>query len=70
MTYHSSNAIVAHQVLAFINPIVQRATSDDDLQQRLASLGYSFRDTARGRMLTTMPQGIDVVLIPALNRAI
>ncbi len=67
MTYHSSNAILTHQVLAFITPVVQSATSDADLKQRLVPLGYNYRDTTRGRMLTTEPQGLDVVLIPSLG---
>ncbi|MGB7317604.1 MAG: hypothetical protein WBC85_06525 [Planktotalea sp.] len=67
MTYQSSNAILANQVLAIITPVLQRARSESDLRERLAHLGYGYRETAKGRMLTTVPQGVDVVLIPALN---
>ena len=65
MTYHSTNAVMAHQILAFINPELKQATCEKDLKRRLARLGFCYRDTSNGRMLTTVPQGVDVALIPA-----
>lgn len=67
MTYHSSNVFIAQQALALIGPELQRATSDSDLQKRLARLGYKYRDTPQGRMLATLPHGIEIAPIPALH---
>ena len=69
MTHQASNALIVAQVLALVGPVVRRAQSDDDLRARLARIGYGYRDSRRGRMLTTMPHGVDIAPIPALNFA-
>lgn len=69
MIYHFSNSIIARQALALISPELQHATCGTDLRRRLARLGYNYRDTPRGRMLTTMPHGVDVTPMPALYAA-
>lgn len=67
MTHQMSNALIVAQILALVGPEVRRAKSEDDLRSRLARFGYGYRESRRGRMLTTMPHGVDIAPIPALQ---
>jgi len=65
MTYHSSDPITVSRILDLIRPEIRGVASRDDLKNRLARLGFGFRDTRRGRMLTTMPHGVEIAPMPA-----
>lgn len=36
------------------------AQSDDELTRRIAVKGFGLRDTLKGRMLTTLPHGVEI----------
>jgi len=66
MTYQSANPIIIADILSVVGPEIRNAASDSDLEKRLEGLGYGYRDTARGRMLTTLPHGIEIAPISAV----
>jgi len=65
MTYHTTDQLTIARVLSFVMPQLKGIRSNSELSQRLANLGYSFRDTARGRILTTLPHGLEIAPIPS-----
>ncbi len=64
MTYQNSNSLIVAEVLTMVSPVIKRSKSEDDLRNRLARLGFGYRDTRRGRMLTTMPHGVEIAPLP------
>ena len=52
MTYRASDPLTVARILDLVTPELRKAASNEELKTRLASLGYGFRDTRRGRMLT------------------
>lgn len=64
MTYQDCNPITVAQILALVSPEIERATSRHDLKTRLAQFGYGFRDTENGRVLTTLPHGVELARFP------
>lgn len=70
MTYQTTDPLTIARVLAFVKPILQSATSEDELKRRLAKQGFGFRDTIKGRMLTTMPHGVEITRLPVRTIAL
>ncbi len=64
MTYHAADPITISRILDLVRPELGKVTSRDDLKRRLARLGFGFRETRRGRMLTTMPHGVEIAPMP------
>lgn len=64
MTHIQANPLILSQIMAFVAPELRRASSDLDLSERLARMGYGFRDTSRGRVLTTLPHGVEIAQLP------
>ena len=65
MTYHSSDPLTVARILDLVTSEVRNVRSNAELKTRLAKLGFGFRDTLRGRMLTTMPHGIEITPMPS-----
>lgn len=66
VTYHSCDPFTISRVLELVKPELLKAASGEDLNQRLARLGFGFRETAKGRMLTTLPHGVEITPMPAM----
>lgn len=67
MTYHQTNPMMIAQVMALVTPDLNVAKSAEDLKQRLARFGYGMRDTLKGRVLTTLPHGLEIAPLPGHN---
>jgi hypothetical protein len=65
MTYHSSDPLTVARILDLVRPELKKVVSKEDLTRRLAKMGYGYSDTRRGRMLTTVPHGIEIAPMPA-----
>ncbi|SPF80461.1 hypothetical protein [Pseudoprimorskyibacter insulae] len=65
MTHIRINPITQLQVQRLIESDLRCATDDFDLSRRLAHKGFGYRDTTRGRMLVTLPHGVEVMNLPA-----
>ncbi len=52
---------IQNDVFDLIEPDLRCATDDKDLSRRLARNGYGFRDTTRGRVLVTLPHGVEIL---------
>ena len=64
MTYQSSDPFTVARVLDLVMPELRNVRSKSELKKRLAKLGYGFRDTMRGRILTTAPHGVEIAPMP------
>ena len=64
MTYHAADPITISRILDLVRTELRNVASRDELKRRLAHLGYGFSDTRRGRMLTTMPHGVEIAPMP------
>lgn len=65
MTYRNTDPLTVSRILDLVMSEVRNVASRDELKQRLARLGYGFRDTGRGRILTTLPHGVEITAFPA-----
>ena len=65
MTYQSSDPITVARILELVMPELRNVRSKSELRKRLARFGYGFRDTLRGRVLTTMPHGVEIAPMPS-----
>jgi hypothetical protein len=63
MTHISINPITQMQVRRLIDADLRGASDDTDLSRRLASHGYGYRDTVRGRFLVTLPHGVEIMAL-------
>lgn len=70
VTYYSADPLTISRVLDIVIPTLRKATSEDDLRRRLEKIGYGFRDTVRGRMLTTVPHGVEITALPMVRSAL
>lgn len=66
MTYRSTDALTIARIMDFLAPEIRSVRSNDELRKRLAKFGYGFRDTVKGRMLTTAPHGVDIAPMPSV----
>jgi GT2 family glycosyltransferase len=64
MQHFGKNAFLTVEILDLIHEDVTCACDDADLRRRLARNGYGFRDTAKGRMLVTLPHQVEVCPLP------
>ena len=48
------------QIRQLIAQDLRAAQSEDELIRRLAAKGFALRDTERGRMLATLPHGVEL----------
>lgn len=55
-----SDPTILEQVRKLIAQDLKSARSDEDLVCRLARQGYGLRVTEHGRVLTTLPHGVEV----------
>ena len=69
MTYHSADPLTVARILDLVRPELRKVVSIEDMKSRLARLGYGFRDTRRGRMLTTLPHGVEIAPMPTVLSA-
>lgn len=60
--FRVSSYIQTH-VRSLIEPDLRSARDDQDLKCRLARNGYGFRDTTKGRVLVTLPHGVEVMTL-------
>ena len=65
MTYQSSDPLTVARILDFVVPELRNVHSKTELKKRLARFGYGFRDTLKGRVLTTMPHGVEIAPMPS-----
>ena len=65
MTYHAADPVTISRILNLVRPELCNVATRDELKHRLARLGYGISDTRRGKMLTTVPHGIEIAPIPA-----
>lgn len=61
MTHGTVDPITQMRVRRLIEQDLRSATDDRDLSRRLAQKGYDYRDTTRGRLLVTLPHGVEVM---------
>jgi hypothetical protein len=54
------NAYILDQIRQVIAADLRAARSDEDLRLRLAAKGYGLRITTEGRVLTTLPHGLEL----------
>ena len=54
---------IQNDVRDLIETDLRCATDDQDLSNRLARNGYGFRDTSKGRVLVTLPHGVEILPI-------
>ncbi|WP_134643103.1 hypothetical protein [Pseudaestuariivita atlantica] len=64
MAYAAQDPLVMSQVFSLVAREVRRASSESDLKKRLASKGYGIRKSPQGRVLVTMPHGVELGLLP------
>ncbi len=64
MTYVAQDPLVMRQVFRIVQRDMRRATSPQDLSDRLAQKGYGLRRTKDGPVLVTMPHGVELGLVP------
>lgn len=64
MTHAPKNPVVVAQVLALVTRELHRASSRSDLKDRLANLGFGYKETPNGRIITTVPHGIEIAAFP------
>ena len=65
MTYHAADPITISRILDLVRPELRNVATHDELRNKLAKFGFGFRDTRRGRMLTTVPHGVEIAPMPA-----
>lgn len=65
MTYVHTDPMIRRAVLAIATRELHRATSESDLKKRLANLGYGVRFGRQGRILFTLPQRVELGVLPA-----
>lgn len=58
------NPLTELNVRKLIDQDLRKAQDDADLRRRLANKGYGFRDTRKGRMLITLPHGVELMNLP------
>lgn len=60
MTYTSTDPMVVAQVRDIVMRERSMSLSEREWQHRLRGYGYALRDTIEGRMITTLPHGVEV----------
>ena len=61
MFVSTTDVFVKTQIRSLIARDLTLARNDSDLRQRLATNGYGFRDTKQGRILITLPHGVEIL---------
>jgi hypothetical protein len=59
----SPKAYTLDLIRQLIDPDLRAAKSETDLRARLANKGYGLRVTEKGRVLTTLPHGVEIGLL-------
>lgn len=60
MHFTSNTATVVSEVRTFVLGERKSCVSDREWKFRLRGYGYDIRDTPRGQVVTTLPQGVEV----------
>ena len=66
MHFTSQDPAVIADIRSFVMKERRMCVSDREWQHRLKGYGYAIRDTARGRMLSTLPHGVDICAVDGL----
>jgi hypothetical protein len=70
MTYLSSDPFTVARIFDLVRPELRNVVSKAELTKRLARFGYGYRDTPRGRILTTVPHGVEIAPMPSAYSSI
>ncbi len=60
MHFTSNTATIVSEVRTFVMSERKNCVSDREWRFRLKGYGYDIRQTERGTVLTTLPQGVEV----------
>ena len=59
-----NDPITIARVQSFVMQERQKCLSIRELKHRLAGYGYSLKDTEAGTVVTTLPHGIEICVLP------
>jgi len=60
MFQHATGSLVISDLRDFVLDERRRCVSDREWRFRLAGYGYDIRQTAKGRVLTSLPKGVEI----------
>lgn len=65
--FHKTDPLITARICALVRPDIVAAQNDRDLRTRLARIGFGYKDTTNGRVLTTLPHQIELFQLAEMN---